>query len=230
VESLGLQRNRIYLGYDAVDNAHFEEGARHARLHAESLRTELGLPSRFFFACTRFIRRKNVDGLLRAYAAYRQAQTREPWGLVIAGSGEDHDQLRALCRNLVLHEVVWPGFLQYDQLPVYYGLASAFVHPATCEPWGLVVNEAAASGLPLLVARPVGASYELVEPGGNGFVFDPSSEGDITRSLIQLAEVSEAQRTTMGRRSRDIASDWSPARFGHGLWLAVEAARGRVGP
>ena len=91
---------------------------------------------------------------------------------MVLGSGVEETYLRRLAVEIRLKGVVWPGFVQYDMLPVYYGLASAFVHPAKSEPWGLVVNEAAASGLPLLVSRTVGAQYELVEDGRNGYLLD----------------------------------------------------------
>ena len=54
-----------------------------------------------------------------------------------------------------------------------YGLASAFVHPSTTEQWGLVVNEAAAAGLPLIVSERCGCAPELVRQGVTGFLFDP---------------------------------------------------------
>src|SRR5262249_7670950 len=151
---------------------YFQQGAERARARAGEIRQQLGLPRNYFFACTRFLPRKNIDGLLFAYAAYR-ARCRAPWGLVVAGSGMESLRLRDIERSLGLAGWRWPGFLQYDQLPLYYGLAGAFIHPGKAEPWGLVLNEAAASGLPLLVSHTVGAGYELLRSGENGFHFDP---------------------------------------------------------
>jgi glycosyltransferase involved in cell wall biosynthesis len=223
---LGMPKHRIFIGYDVVDNAHFEEGAERARKQASEIRNQLGLPQNYFFVCTRFLSRKNVDGLLFAYAAYR-ARYRAPWGLVIAGSGVELTRLREIERSLGLEGVIWLGFLQYDQLPLYYGLAAAFIHPAKSEPWGLVLNEAAASRLPLIVSDRVGAGYELLKQGENGFLFDPYDLNSICQSLHRITECSEASRAKMGYRSSVIAKDWGPDFFGRGLLAACLGVRSK---
>ena len=72
---------------------------------------------------------------------------------MILGDGPLHGELLRQRAQLQLEsDVIFPGFVQYDQLPLYYGLAGAFVHASTVEQWGLVVNEALASALPVLVS------------------------------------------------------------------------------
>lgn len=231
LERLGFPPGRIFLGYDAVDNAYFAEGAARVRANAAALRAEYALPENYFFACTRFIERKNVDGLLRAYAAYRAEAGEGAWGLVVAGGGEEMAGYQALVAQLGLQEsVIWPGFVQYDALPVYFGLAGAFIHPAKAEPWGLVLNEAAASGLPVLSSRTVGSAYELVEDGRNGLLFDPDSDADIQRALTALAGLPAAGRAEMGAESERIVADWGPERFASGLMAAAACAAGQGGP
>jgi glycosyltransferase involved in cell wall biosynthesis len=220
--NLGFPRKRIHLGYDVVDNAFFAGSAAKSRANRDHLRPSLGLPKDFFFACTRFLPRKNIDGLLRAYSLYRTRATKPLWGLVIAGSGDEEGRLHTLERELGLQGVVWPGFVQYSELPVYFGLAGAFVHPAKSEPWGLVVNEAAASGTPLLISRTVGATYELVRDGENGFLFDPTNVEEIARTLLKVASMTVARREAMGLQAQQIASAWGPERFASGLLAAAE--------
>jgi len=230
IETIGMPRDRVVLGFDVVDNDHFRRGAALVRSEAQARRAAAGLPEHYFFACTRFIARKNVDLLLRAYARYRrEAVGVAPWGLVIAGGGEEAMRLRALERALATDGVIWPGFVQYGALPLYYGLASAFVHAASSEPWGLVVNEAIAAGLPLLVSRTVGAAGDLVAHGVNGYLFDPNSEGDLARAMAALAGAAAEQRGDMGRASAAIARHWEPARFGAGLLAAVDIGKGMPG-
>lgn len=221
---LGLDRDRIFTGYDAVDNAYFEAGAEVARRSAEELRRRYRLPDRYFLVCTRFLPRKNVDGLLQSYQRYRRGCEGQPWGLVILGSGAEADRLRQLERRLAIDQVLWAGFVQYQALPLFYGLASAFIHPAKSEPWGLVVNEAAASGLPLLVSRTVGARYELVEQGANGYLFDPFEVEDMAQAMTRLSRLDELARQRMGQRSAEIVAEWSPRNFGEQLMRAAEVA------
>ena len=223
---LGFAVDRIFLGYDVVDIAHFGCGASASRSIAADLRRQLSLPDKFFFSCTRFLPRKNIDGLLKAYSAYRVACDSRPWSLVIAGSGAEETRLRNLEKELRLEGVSWAGFQQYPQLPQYYGLATAFIHAAKSEPWGLVVNEAAASGLPLLISRTVGARHELVRDSFNGFLFEPNSVADICEALLRISRLPAHEVEDMGRRSLEVANDWTPQKFGEGLFNAVEAVVG----
>jgi len=215
--SLGMPRDRIAHGYDVVDNEYFAQGAAAARTDALRLRAHLGLPDRYFLASVRFIKRKNIDNLLRAYAMYRRRSTVAPWGLVVAGSGEEKAAYDALVRDLSIDGVVWPGFIQYEGLPLYYGLASAFVHPASGEPWGLVVNEALASGLPVIVSRTVGARYELVEEKHNGYSFEPSAPEQLAERLLEVSQLDADRLEAMRGAAFATAAKWTPDRFGRGL-------------
>src|SRR5207249_961362 len=112
-----------------------------------------------------------------------------------------------------------PGFKPYDELPVYYGLARAFVHASTTEQWGLVVNEAVASGLPVIVSNRCGCVPELVQD--NGFTFDPANESELAEWLLQMASLSADERRRLGEASFRIAANFAPDRFGEGLKQAA---------
>jgi glycosyltransferase involved in cell wall biosynthesis len=125
---------------------------------------------------------------------------------------------KALSASLgISHAVYWPGFLDYDSLPSAYQRAGAFVHPARREAWGLVVNEAAAAGLPLIVGRRVGAAAELIREGENGFLVDPDDTAAFADVLLGVATASHSERAAMGAASRRIVSDFGVERFGQGL-------------
>src|SRR4051812_38013488 len=85
IRSLGVSDDTIFEGYDVVDNAHFQTGASRARMNERELRRSLRLPDRFFLTCARFLKRKNLSRLLRAYASYLQHFPGSEWGLVIVG-------------------------------------------------------------------------------------------------------------------------------------------------
>src|SRR5215475_6180738 len=111
--------------------------------------------------------------------------------------------------TLNLNEYVHlPGFRHYDELPVYYALANAFVHASTIEQWGLVVNEAIASGLPVIVSNRCGCAPELVN--GNGFTFDPSSEHELTARLLEMASLADEERKQLADASYRIAANFAP--------------------
>ncbi len=132
-----------------------------------------------------------------------------------------NDQLSTL--NLHRH-VHLPGFKPYDELPVYYALANAFVHASTSEQWGLVVNEAIASGLPVIVSNRCGCAPELVN--GNGFTFDPTNEDELAKRLLEIASLSDQERKQLSDNSFRIAANFGPERFGEGLESAASVAMG----
>jgi 1,2-diacylglycerol 3-alpha-glucosyltransferase len=117
-----------------------------------------------------------------------------------------------------------PGFKPYDQLPVYYALANAFVHASTTEQWGLVVNEAIASGLPVIVSNRCGCVPELVN--GNGSTFDPTNENELATQLVEMAALPDQERKDLGDNSYKIAANFAPERFGEGLERAASMAMG----
>jgi glycosyltransferase involved in cell wall biosynthesis len=221
---LGVPDSRIFQGYDAVDNLYFELGADAARRDAVSLRATMKLPERYFLACCRFEAKKNLARLLEAYSMYRSRSGAESWGLVLAGDGYERLALETLARGLGIEESVhFIGARSYIELPVVYGLASAFVHASTTEQWGLVVNEAAAAGLPLLVSERCGCAPELVQPGVTGLLFDPYDIEAISTAMTSIAS-SDTDLTAMGLAARLTAREWSPERFANGLVQAVRTA------
>jgi glycosyltransferase involved in cell wall biosynthesis len=223
---LGMPRDRIFTGYDVVDNAYFRRRTEEIRSQKSDVRKQYGLPENYFLASARFIEKKNLPTLIRAYAGYRQkseASGNPPWDVVLLGDGPLREALKSQLSTLNLHRHVrLPGFKQYDELPVYYALAKAFVHASTTEQWGLVVNEAIASGLPVIVSNRCGCVPELVQ--GNGFTFEPTDEHELVSRLLQMASLSDDERRRLGDASYRIAAKFAPERFGEGLEEAAQLA------
>lgn len=219
LNSLGMPQSHIFTPLDVVDNAYFQAGADQARLDATPPHR-----SPYFLSVNRFTARKNVETLIRAYALYR-TQTPNPWPLVLLGDGPKRRQLELAAANT--EGVTFGGFQQIDMLPQWYGFAGAYVHPASSDPWGLVVNEAMAAGLPVIVSTGAGCAPDLVENGENGFTFDPEDANELAAHLATLA-FSPDQRARMSQRSAEIISRYRPHDFAEGLWDAVLAGRLRA--
>jgi len=220
---LGMDPSRIRLGYDVVDNEHFRRGAVQAREHVAVLRKQMGLPAHYFLTVTRFIEKKNLPRLLQAFAMFLAATARdrtdaEPWYLVVLGDGELRPLLEKQVNSLGLSDrVLMPGFKQYPELPTWYALAEAFVLASTTEQRGLVVNEAMASGLPVLVSNRCGCAVDLVRSGANGHTFDPHDVACLAGLMAQIAE-DPVQLRTMGKASAALIDAWSPAVFADNLF------------
>jgi glycosyltransferase involved in cell wall biosynthesis len=219
---LGMPAERILYGYDAVDNDHFLHGSERARADEGELRRTLGLPERYVLASGRFIAKKNLPRLVEAFGQ-ALAQSGAPHHLVILGDGPDRQIILDAIRDAGLQSRVHlPGFQPYDRLPAYYGLAEVFVHVSLAEQWGLVINEAAAAGLPLVVSHPCGAATELVQDGTNGLIVEPTDTASISAALVSIMQAGSEERRVMGMRSREIVGHWGPDRFADGLVCAAE--------
>ena len=212
--ALGVPEAYIETGYDVVDNAHFAVGSEAARAAESRVRTMHGLPGAYFLVSARLIEKKNLIFLLDAYSLYRARAPLLPLDLVIIGDGPLRPMLEAHRRRLGLDmNVHMPGFIQYESLPTYYGLATALVMPSITDQWGLVVNEAMASGLPVLVSTGSGAAQDLVDQGKNGYTFDPLSTEQLAQQMIALSSAPAAQIEEMGASSRAIIEAYTPQRF-----------------
>lgn len=226
IESLGIPRGRIFTGYDVIDNDYFAAGARAARENADPLRAKLGLPDNYFLSCGRFVPEKNLGRLLEAYAEYHRELGADAYDLVLCGDGPERPSLEVLARKWGLHDQVrFVGFVQYADMPALYGLARALVHVSLVEPWGLVVNEAMAAGLPVLVSECCGCASDLVREGVNGFTFPARQSEAIARALARATR--EADLKSMGIASESMIASWSPTVFAERLREAALAAVAR---
>jgi len=216
-------------------------------------------PYPYFLASNRFVERKNLKGLIRAYAKYVesfqfsgfsfQQSPGVVWPLVLLGDGELRGELEELCEELGIKVfsfqfsvfsaqesgdlklnsyklktpaagglVVFAGFRQIEELPAFYSGAGAFVHPALEEPWGLVINEAMASGLPVLSSRNVGAAEELVVEGTTGYLFDPNNFEEMAGAMAKVSALTIEGRLAMGRAALEMVERKAPVKaFGEGL-------------
>jgi glycosyltransferase involved in cell wall biosynthesis len=212
---LGMRPDSIFTGYNVVGNDVF---------HPDRLRS-LPNPRKnpFFLAINRFIQKKNIPNLLKAYAGYVQ-QSNDPWDLVLCGDGELRPQIDQQIDALGLtHHVHLPGFLQQDELLPYLAHASCFIHASTQEQWGLVVNEAMAAGLPVLVSNRCGCYEDLVVEGVNGWGFDPDSVEQM-QQLMSKVSSNEEQLRAMGHAALAHIQNFSPRYYAHGLHQAAEYA------
>jgi glycosyltransferase involved in cell wall biosynthesis len=225
--TLGMPPERIAFGYDVVDNTHFSSTISDGEaLDCSSIGFQLQR-GKYFLSCSRFIAEKNIFGLIEAYWRYvsvLRQRGKSPWPLVLLGDGEQRASIEVEVNRLQLNDlIVLTGYQPYDVLPKYYRHAGVFVLASVSEPWGLVVNEAMASGLPVLVSNRCGCAPDLVVPGHNGFVFDPSDIRSLSVLLERVAE-DDCDRHAMGSASLEIIANWGLTRFAEGMKKAAEIA------
>jgi glycosyltransferase involved in cell wall biosynthesis len=117
------------------------------------------------------------------------------------------DVLRRACASAGVRLDLITGGLDEAQLAQRYVDADVFALVSRQETWGVVVNEAAASGLPLVLSERVGAAYDLLRHGENGFLVPADDVAASAEALRKLAADPDLRRR-MGARSRELVASW----------------------
>lgn len=91
------------------------------------------------------------------------------------------------------------------------------------EQLGLVVNEAMASGLPVLISNRCGCAGDLVFEGKNGATFSPEETERLSNLMVKFSS-GQLDLKAMGTVSHDIISEWKPERFAKRLYNALQVA------
>jgi len=215
LEKLGMPKNSIFFGYDVVNNDDFAPD--------QICHLPAPIKSPFFLAINRFIPKKNLIFLLSAYAQYlQQVDLTLAWHLVLCGDGEMRSQIEQKIQELEIQDWVHlTGFLQQPELLPYFAHAKCFVHASTTEQWGLVVNEAMAAGLPVLVSNRCGCYEDLVVEGVNGYGFDPYQVSSLVERMIVLTKESNLEK--LGFASiQHINTSFSTQKFGESVLGSIK--------
>jgi len=160
---------------------------------------------------------KGLDTLAEAYRIY-SSQVESPWKLICAGKGECREQLLSAGAED-------RGFIQPSDLPQFLAEATVFILPSRFEPWGVVVQEAAATGLPVIVSDVCGAGVHLLRDRWNGRSFAAGDAAHLTECLLWMHRQSDAQLAEMGRNSFELSKQYTPERWARTLIEAVEGLK-----
>jgi glycosyltransferase involved in cell wall biosynthesis len=219
LRTYGVSEEMIFTAPNAVDTQFFAQRAHMIRSDASLHRRALGLPARFFLFSGRLVPEKGIFDLLHAYGALTP-EVRNEVGLVFVGDGAARSALLQRAAAINPGSIHLAGFAQRENLAACYALADALVFPTHTDPWGLVVNEAMACGLPVISSAAAGCVADLVESGWNGRVVSAGDTGQLASAMNELARDPEL-RSLMGGRSRERIQQYSPEAWAAGMASAV---------
>lgn len=226
--SLGVSDDRMVTVPYSVDNSLFAPPRNDAVTARATIRGELGIGRHdvvVLYASKLSARKRPLD-LLRAYEAVRSSH-REV-ALAFVGTGSEEAELRSYVRAHQLENVHFLGFRNQSQLGSVYAMSDVFVLPSQDEPWGLVINEAMAAGLPIVASQEIGAAPDLIHHGRNGLTFPAGDIAVLTACLEQLVQ-DAGLRLRMGQRSREIIENWGLDQTAEGILKALHLVHeGRV--
>ena len=215
-ECYGIRRNRLFATPHCVDNDFFRSRAEALRSERDQLRKRFSLPGAgaVVLFCGKLVPKKQPMVLLEAY---RRVRREVPCSLLFAGEGQLRGEIERRVQEAGIPDVRISGFLNQTEIPLAYAAADILVLPsAWSETWGLVINEAMNFGLPIIATEKVGASYDLVHDGENGYVVPAGDVAALTARLDELIR-DEPRRRMLGARSTELIKSRNYDMFIDGL-------------
>lgn len=222
--SLAASPEKVFIAYNTVDTDFFMQRCSQLKSKKDELKNKMGIKNKItVLYIGQLIERKNVKYLLKAYSKLKDGLD---VALLIVGDGDQKNELKDLCIKDNINDVFFVAFKQKEELPQYYAMSDLFVLPSVQEVWGLVLNEAMASGLPVITTNKVGASVDLIKNGENGYVVEPSNTEQLYEAMKKILSDPKI-RESMGKRSQEIIEEhFTPEHSAKGFILAVNMLKG----
>jgi len=180
-----INPEKICKGYSVIDNKHFE-----------SINT---IEKKYIICVARYSEEKNLFFLIQCFA---KSTIREKYKLLLVGDGPQRTELQYIIDQLNVNAgVILTGWVSYEDLPTLYASSVCAILPSKFEPWGLVVNEAMAAGLPILLSKNCGCRPDLLEENENGRSFDPDNEEELISIFNTFSILSQVELDAMSIKS-----------------------------
>lgn len=152
----------------------------------------------------RLLTQKRVKDIFKAVA---MSPNKDKLSILIVGSGNEELRLKEFGKELEL-DVIYIDFVEeQEKLFELYGIVDCLVLPSEDDAWGLVINEAEAASLPVIVSKACGCVYDLVKDGVNGYSYEPGDIKDLSYKITQVYNA-KLEEKDMGRESFEIISNW----------------------
>lgn len=223
-KELGVPENKIYQTPYTIDVAEFNNKVRLAHDRAAGLKDELRLTGTVFLYVGQTIPRKGMKELVGGLVTLDDDQLRNASFLVVGGRLPE--DLRDTLMERGMHFVDVP-FVQPRDLYLYYALSDVFVFPSLEDEWGIVLNEAAAAGLPIIASKFAAATIDLVEDNVNGFVIDPYDSSQVVTAIGKFIAMSREQLLQFGdaslRRVKGVDIDFTLANMHRAFISAADS-------
>jgi len=214
---LGAEESKIFIAVNAVDNDFFTYACDKNRESREEFKQRKGYPKEIILYVGRLIDKKGILDLLKAFQLL--SCNRHKLGLVLIGSGEGEERYRKFCKEQNIKNVFFEGFVHQEGLPAYYAAGDVFVLPTHSETWGLVLNEAMASRLPVVCSDVAGAACDLIKNAENGYTYEKGNIAELTEALSKTLN---SNKESFGANSYKIIQDFSPEKCALSFLRAIK--------
>ncbi len=180
--SLWASYEKVYPLYNTVDIWFFKKNSERLISQKEELKSKYGIKTKYVLLFIgQLIERKWIYNIIYGYSEF---QKKHPdISLVFAWNGQEKSNLEKIIKKNDIQNVFFPWFFQLDTISELYTIADIFTLPSMEEVWWLVINEAMCFNLPIITAKNVGASIDLIQEWKNGFIMKEYSPAEFQKWL-----------------------------------------------
>ena len=186
---MGFIEEQIFLGFYATKLDRF--------LNVYNPSKKLNNYPKKFVYVGRYLTLKGIEDLWEAFMRF--SEKNNEWELHCIGMGELYDK-RVKHPRIIHH-----GFVQQSDLPQMLSESGVFILPSHYDHWGMAVQEAAATGLPLLCSNTVGAVSSFLKDTKNGFIFESKNSNDLENKMLKIASMSDIELVKFGKESYNLS-------------------------
>lgn len=207
--------NRLgYRGVSVWDGYYSADWPLFSRAYMEKQRDATNRKKSFLFV-GRYVYSKGIDLLAKAYRKYAET-VEDPWDLVTAGSGPDKQGMD----QLGIRDV---GFTKPQWLPLLMKESDCLILPSRYEPWGVVIHEATACGLPVIASDACGASVHLLRDGWNGYLVEQGKDEYLVNAMLKIHNKTNNQLVTMSKNSYELSKQYTPHRWASQIYDCINS-------
>ena len=197
---LGFKKSDIFKPYNVVDNNYFFSTHNSKRFN------------KYILCVSRFLKRKNHIKLLNSFETYKKKGGK--LNLVLIGSGSEKENLLKIKQKLSFKEnISIENWKNISELKKYYFNAKVFVLLSKTDNWGLVINEAMASGLPCIVSYECGCYVDLIKDKNTGWGVNPEDEDELANIFHEIDKIGEREFIDKQKNCLNIIRDYSLENF-----------------
>ena len=215
----GTSAERVFEVPHVVDSEPYARGSKLSDAERAAVRRDMGIRGTCFIYVGRLWSGKGIQFLIDAFADLVEREAEAT--LLLVGDGVDEAAFRAECRTRGLERVIFTGFHHLERLSRLYGASDVFVFPTLGDPFGMVVLEAMACGLPVIATTASGEIGARVTDGVNGFLVPPADSAALLDRMGVLARNPQL-RIRMGEASKAKVAGQTPDLWAEAFEQAVE--------
>lgn len=183
-----IKKDKLLYGLNCIDNDFFASKRQKSYLNTKKI-----------VCVARLVPIKNLESLLNCWKNIEELD--HEFQLNLIGDGPELENLIKIKNSLDLKRVKFLGNQNRHTIAKLLSLSDAFILPSYREGWAMVVNEAMASGLPIILSDKINAGHTLLKQGINGYAFDPYNPEQITSSILKYIRLSNEDKIKMSNKS-----------------------------